>query len=116
MNDRPSIWIAVGLAVLPFLIFLPETLGNRAFYISDYQNYFYPYHKATVDLVRAGNLPLWNPYTSGGIPLLGDGQTALFYPPNWLAYFMRPIHALMLASRCAAPRPPCLWRLLNGRT
>ncbi|MBC8109321.1 MAG: hypothetical protein H7Z14_22245 [Anaerolineae bacterium] len=91
-------WIVIAIAILPFLIFLPETLGYRAFYISDYQNYFYPYHKAIVDLVRAGNLPLWNPYTSGGMPLLGDGQTALFYPPNWLAYLMRPIHALMLTT------------------
>ncbi|CAN5334715.1 hypothetical protein BH09PLA1_BH09PLA1_27430 [soil metagenome] len=98
MNHRSSISIALAIAVLPFLLFLPETLGRRAFFVSDFQGYFYPYHKAAADLVRAGNLPLWNPYTSSGMPLLGDGQTALLYPPNWLGYFLRPIHALMLAT------------------
>src|SRR5688572_24009891 len=97
-SNRRSTWIGLAIALLPFVLFLPETLGLRAFYVSDFQNYFYPYRKAAVGLVLAGNLPLWNPYAGGGMPLLGDGQTALFFPPNWLAYVMRPIRALMLAT------------------
>ncbi|MFZ4777388.1 MAG: hypothetical protein ACOYM3_18630, partial [Terrimicrobiaceae bacterium] len=29
-----------------------------------------------------GNFPLWNPYIYGGIPYLGQFQSALLYPPN----------------------------------
>ncbi len=35
-------------------------------------------------LLRDGALPFWNPYALGGEPWLGNPQTALFYPPNWL--------------------------------
>lgn len=33
---------------------------------------------------QAGHPPLWNPYGLGGIPWLGNPQSAMFYPPNWL--------------------------------
>ena len=39
-------------------------------------------------MLAAGHLPLWNPYVFSGIPLLGDGQTAMFYPPNWLFFLL----------------------------
>ncbi|MHC5065015.1 MAG: glycosyltransferase family protein [Planctomycetota bacterium] len=32
--------------------------------------------------LRAGQLPLWNPYARFGGPLLGNGLDGLFYPPN----------------------------------
>ena len=34
--------------------------------------------------LAAGDVPLWNPHTFSGQPFLGNWQTALFYPPNWL--------------------------------
>ena len=30
--------------------------------------------------LHGGQLPVWNPYSSGGMPLLGDMQEALYYP------------------------------------
>ncbi|MBI4213912.1 MAG: YfhO family protein [Chloroflexi bacterium] len=33
--------------------------------------------------LRDGSLPLWNPYSNGGQPLLADPQAALLYPPTW---------------------------------
>ncbi len=33
---------------------------------------------------QAGHPPTWNPYGLGGIPWLGNPQSAMFYPPNWL--------------------------------
>jgi hypothetical protein len=32
--------------------------------------------------LRAGHLPLWNPYTYSGEPFLAGFQAAVFYPPN----------------------------------
>ncbi len=77
--------VAVGvLLVVPFVVFFPIAFVDRAFFAMDLQFYFYPYHRAAADLISSGSLPLWNPLTSSGLPLLGDGQTALLYPPNWL--------------------------------
>lgn len=32
----------------------------------------------------------WNPYIFAGTPFLADMQTALFYPPNWIYFFIPP--------------------------
>ncbi|GAC1541216.1 MAG: hypothetical protein NVS2B7_13820 [Herpetosiphon sp.] len=76
--------LVAALFMLPFVLFSGETLGKQAFFIHDIQYYFYPYHTLVAEFLRHGYLPLWNPYAFSGIPLLGDGQTAIFYPPNWL--------------------------------
>lgn len=88
-------WHLLGLlAALPFVVFGAEALGLRVFYHHDLQYYFFPYHKLVRDIAAQGALPLWNPYAFSGIPLLGDGQTAMFYPPNWLFWLLPPAHAL----------------------
>jgi len=33
-----------------------------------------------------GELPLWNPFEKGGYDFLGDPQTGVLYPPNWLSF------------------------------
>ncbi|HEX9373331.1 MAG TPA: hypothetical protein VF897_20125, partial [Roseiflexaceae bacterium] len=75
-----------ALLLLPLLVFLPAALLRGVFYVHDVQYYFYPYHALLAELMRNGELPLWNRYAFSGIPLLGDGQTALFYPPSWLFF------------------------------
>ena len=64
------------------------------FFFGDVQSYFFPYHVLPVSLMERGELSLWNPYAFSGLPLLGDGQTALFYPPNWL-YFVLPVEVAL---------------------
>src|SRR5438046_3032888 len=76
--------ILLGLFLLPFLVFAGITTAHEFFYYHDVQYYFIPYHQLVASFVWKGWLPLWNPYAFSGIPLLGDGQTAMFYPPNWL--------------------------------
>lgn len=54
----------------------------------DLAGFLYPtYHFAQEWLTR-GILPLWNPYIFGGTPFLADIQTAVFYPPNLVTYFL----------------------------
>lgn len=54
----------------------------------DLAGFLYPtYHFAQEWLTR-GIIPLWNPYIFGGTPFVGDIQTALFYPPNLLTFFL----------------------------
>jgi hypothetical protein len=33
---------------------------------------------------RRGLIPLWNPHQFCGAPFIANGQSAFFYPPNWL--------------------------------
>ncbi len=89
--------ICLGLFLLPLVVFFREAVGQYAYFHRDLQLYFYPYHKAVTDLVSEGGWPLWNPYAFSGMPLLGDGQTAMLYPPNWLFWVLPAAHALTLS-------------------
>ncbi|MDR0352262.1 MAG: hypothetical protein LBI02_02520 [Opitutaceae bacterium] len=55
--------------------------------------YIYTY-KLAFEGFANGDLVLWNPYNYGGQPFLGQMQSALFYPPNWLVAWM-PVAAAM---------------------
>jgi hypothetical protein len=55
---------------------------------NDLTAYFIPIH----DFPRQSwnehrQLPLWNPLRNGGSPHLGNPQSALFYPANWLCWW-----------------------------
>jgi hypothetical protein len=81
--------LSVGaLLLLPLIVFLRPALLRGVFYFHDVQYYFYPYHALAAALLANGQLPLWNAYAFSGMPLLGDGQTAMFYPPSWLFFLL----------------------------
>ncbi len=50
----------------------------------DGRTQWYPWRELAADSIRRGSLPLWNPYVLCGTPFLGNFQSALFYPPNFL--------------------------------
>ena len=39
-------------------------------------------------------LPLWNPFLLAGTPFTGNPQSALFYPPNSIFLFLKPVAAI----------------------
>jgi hypothetical protein len=45
---------------------------------------FFASRKLLSDSLAHGNLPLWNAHALCGTPFVGDGQSAVFYPLNWL--------------------------------
>lgn len=54
--------------------------------------YFYPYWDYRGQMLRAGQLPLWNPYLFMGVPFLANSQAGVLYPLNWpLALFSAPV-------------------------
>ncbi len=82
-------WVAPAiLSLLPLLVFLRVALQRGVFYAWDVQAYFYPYHVLPAAMLKRGEWPLWNPFAFSGLPLFGDGQTALLYPPNWLFFVL----------------------------
>jgi Bacterial membrane protein YfhO len=70
--------------------------GGRelAFANSDVLFYFYPTYDAVARWLRAGQLPLWNPYQLCGIPWLATVMAGFFYPPH-LLYLVLPVHVAM---------------------
>src|SRR5688572_17219129 len=72
------------LALLAVVLCLPALLKREVFTLRDHFDYFQPLRAFTADELRAGRLPLWNPYSASGEPWLANPQTGLFYPPAWL--------------------------------
>lgn len=73
----------LGLALL---FYAPLVLGWRTFPDGDFTHHFLPFSLFQQAALRAGTLPVWNPYTYSGHPFLADTQAAVFYPVSnfWL--------------------------------
>jgi hypothetical protein len=69
-----------GYGLLAALFYAPVLLGLRTFPDGDFTHHFLPFTLWQLESWRAGELPLWNPYTYAGHPFLADTQAALFYP------------------------------------
>jgi hypothetical protein len=76
---------AAVVSVAPLVVLWPFVVGWRSLYWGTPLLQFYPWRDLALRAARAGTLPLWNPYLGHGAPLLANYQTAVFYPPNWLA-------------------------------
>lgn len=50
--------------------------------LTDVFSQLYPWKVLAMDLIRHGSLPLWNPFSFCGYPLLANWQSAPFYPLN----------------------------------
>ncbi len=57
---------------------------------------YYPWRLHLHRCVERGELPLWNPHQFCGTPFVANGQSAVFYPPNVLFWFLSPAPALAL--------------------
>jgi hypothetical protein len=74
-------------------------VGGRGYPQTDQAETFYPLSVFATDAVRHGELPMWLPYTFGGIPVMELGMSGLLYPPRLLlSLFLSPIrqHDVML--------------------
>ncbi len=77
--------IAVAVIVAAALVvFAPALAKNEIFTFRDHADYFTPMRLYTAMHLRAGRLPLWNPYNGSGEQWLANPQTGVFYPPAWL--------------------------------
>lgn len=56
----------------------------------DLVSFLYPVYSFAARSLKAGDLPLWNPYLYGGAPFAADNQSGLFYPLNLAAFLLRP--------------------------
>ncbi|MBF8297602.1 MAG: hypothetical protein HW395_259 [candidate division NC10 bacterium] len=52
--------------------------------LSDYVYQYRPWRPFSTASIQAGRVPLWNPHSYAGVPFLGNGESAVFYPLNLL--------------------------------
>lgn len=81
-------WPSLVCGLAPALLFAPFLIGAQMFYWGTPLLQFYPWRRVALEAVRAGHLPLWNPWLGNGAPLLANYQSALLYPPNWLSLLL----------------------------
>ncbi len=66
----------------------PSGIPFKNFLITDPVRQQYPWRELTISLEKKLQLPLWNPYSFSGTPLLANFQSAPFYPINFLFLIM----------------------------
>ena len=72
---------AIGaFLVLLLAVYADPLFFRRNFAGRDLAVYNYPMEKAVHDAFSRGRLPVWDPYVSGGRPLLSNPNTGAFYP------------------------------------
>jgi hypothetical protein len=83
-------WAAL-LAIAPFVSVLT---GRAEFYFDDHFRFSTPVTALVAESLRAGHLPLWNPWVQTGIPFIADRGTLVCHPGMLLALVMSPSHAI----------------------
>ncbi len=81
-------WAVIGLTVLGLTA--TYLTAPSVFESTDFLRFHAPLHAYGANALRAGHLPLWNPYVNLGRPYLADLQSGLFYPTN-LLYLLFPV-------------------------
>ncbi|MDD5688032.1 MAG: hypothetical protein PHE88_09410 [Elusimicrobia bacterium] len=85
MQKKDKIWIILILFIVIFQYF-GIIFHEKVFFIRDLTNIFYPWKTAVCEAIIKGEMPLWNPYSYCGMPLMANLQTAVFYPFSVLFY------------------------------
>ena len=82
-----AIFGALTLIALGAVWLLPKGIVLGAPH-TDLVGQFIAWRTFAAESMRAGDLPLWNPYTYAGQPFLGGFQSALLYPLNAVFVFL----------------------------
>ena len=94
-RDATVLGCAFLFIVLMFAhaLFAPSAacLGSEK---GDGRTQFYPWRVYGFGRLARGEFPLWNPYTFAGMPFVGNLQSAMFYPTNWLCLILPPYRAM----------------------
>ena len=68
----------------------PNGIAYKNFLITDPIRQQYPWRDLSISIEKQLQLPIWNPYSLTGTPLLANFQSAVFYPLNVL-FFIFPL-------------------------
>jgi hypothetical protein len=77
--------VALGfLGAFPMLVLVLPALAGHPVLAGDNQIQNYPLRVLAGQMLRAGHLPLWDPWIWSGSPLLGGLNAGALYPGTWL--------------------------------
>jgi hypothetical protein len=82
----PPVAAAGFFLVLTAVFFDRVLFRGEAFFSRDVAPFFYPMKHFLASTVRAGDLPLWNPWVASGEPFFASLQPGLLYPGSLLLY------------------------------
>jgi len=83
--------------------YLPTTIGVAAGlwpFTNDADGLINVWRDFIRDALWQGTVPLWNPHLYTGLPLMSNGQAAIFYPPN-IVYWTLPMAWALLVDALA---------------
>ena len=95
MLKRDKIWIFILLFIVIFQ-YSEIIFHKKIFFIRDLTYIFHPWKTAVMESLINGKMPLWNPYSYCGMPLMANFQTAVFYPFSIFFYILGFILGLKL--------------------
>ena len=81
-----QLWFLLSAGLI--LFYRPLFFGDT-FFFRDLHLHFFPQKVRFAELVRSGQIPLWDPYLHGGQPFLADLNNMALYPLN-LIYLILP--------------------------
>ncbi|HEX8466116.1 MAG TPA: hypothetical protein VF627_16000, partial [Abditibacterium sp.] len=59
---------------------------------------YFPWRHFAAQSLRAGEIPLWNPFQFTGTPFVANAQSAVFYPLNWPFWVFDTAYAFGIAT------------------
>ncbi len=85
-----QIWVGLVLLGTPVVFFGPLFLTCGLGPMEDDLIQYFPYLAWVSGNLKAGVFPLWNPLAYGGYSAIGDPQSGILYPLNWIGVFLSP--------------------------
>lgn len=82
-SSGQRIWFFAGLGLVVaiwFVFFAPVLLGTHQFGYRDSASLYQPMFEWTAEQWLSGQVPLWCPLDSWGVPVVGDATSSVFYP------------------------------------
>lgn len=90
ISEKRQHLYALGFFALLAVGFFHEALSGALLVAGDAYAQNYPLRAFYASALKAGELPLWNPYEGIGLPFIGELQAGVLYPPNLIAYLALP--------------------------
>ena len=76
-KDVPPLLFLLSVLLVQFA---PVLFTGRSYFLGDLTYFFHPWQALASQLLQSGRLPLWDPYSYMGMPLLARMQPATFAP------------------------------------
>jgi len=93
-----------------YLGYAPAGVPHKAQGI-DVVRQFFPWKHFSVEMLKRGEIPLWNPHYFSGNPHLANFQTGIFYPLNFI-FFLFPFNLSWTIFIILQPFLACLFTYL----